>query len=433
MLGRRTTRIVNVVQRRYVQSEARVRPVSGLPNFNRMHEGSQQFGGVPLTEDQTLLQAQVGFTKMITFNNERHFNRFDEKQLEQFLNKMKAWNASPRTKFLIFKGAGAGFFSGGLDPRSVYEHVTKKDFMAAANLLRDAFKLSYLVANCETPLATIQNGVMIGAGATMGMHANYSIVTPGAVYATPEVSYGYVPDCGNSFNLSVIDRQHPGVGTFIGMTGSVIRSTDLLNTGLGTHYAGSAGVGKEILGQLHEYDLNKITSAVIDRVVRNAVEDNRTPLSFAQDCSVLKQLFHGHKTYSQFWENLNHAANTTGECQLVAKKTLKKFEQMSPTAVKVTWKLMTLAQNKDMATCMQNEYRAAIRITQRSKDYVNGLQSILYDEPIGEWEPAISDSELEEWFTPLTFEKDQTCDIQFPEEVFGGDQILYQYEERLPK
>lgn len=417
-------------QSRFTKNSPR-RKVQGVPELHSLHEGLFPRVGIPLNKDQTLLQLQSGYVKMITINNEKFLNRMDEGLLQLFYDKMKVWNYSPRTKFILLKGAGAGFFSAGLEPRSLQNYLEKGKNMEAANLLRDTFKMAYFVANCETPIATIQNGVMMGAGATIGIHGNYALVTPGAAFATPEVSYGYLPDCGNTFNLSLIDAKYPGAGTFIGITGSIIRSTDLLCTGLGTHYISSTGAAVEIIKLFQELNPNKLTEEVVDRTVRYVVEDNRRPLSFSQDCYAMKKAFHGIKTFDELMNNLHNMASDSyedRECRIFARKTLTKFSQMSPTALKVTHRAMVLAQGKDMQACMRNEYRAAVRLMNRSPDYRKGIRSVLYDEPVTSWEPAISDTELDEYFSPLTFEDDKTCDLQFPEEVFGGEQILLQYE-----
>ncbi|KAL0482247.1 3-hydroxyisobutyryl-CoA hydrolase [Acrasis kona] len=405
----------------------------GSPSGLTVHGGKYEGLGVPLNHDASLLFLQTGYVKALLFNNHRHLNRFDEKQLGELFQTFRHWNVSPVTRFILMSGTGTSFFSAGLHQKSLQKYLEKNDKLAATYLLRESYKFGYYAANMETATASIMNGAMMGFGAQLGLHSNYAIITPGAVLACPEVSYGYIPEGGNTYNLSFINRRFPGVGTFIAMTGSSIRSTDLLAVGLGSHYCGGTGIIQEVIKAFQEKGVptESLDQETVHRVMSNYLETNTRPLSFTNDLYALNKLFHGHKTFTDFMNNLNEAANKQfggGEVKQAARSCLNKFAHIPPRALSVVWKVMMMNEGQSMGVCMKNEFRAAVRL-QRTKDYKNGLAHVMYDRPLEAWEPAFTEQELKDFTEkPLSLSEDGTCDLQFPEEVFMGEQIMLQYE-----
>ena len=69
---------------------------------------------------------------------------------------------------------------------------------------------------------------LVGPGSSLGTSANYVIATPGSIFSAADASYGYFPDCGVTFLLSRVNQKYEGLGTFLGLTGGQVRSSDLV-------------------------------------------------------------------------------------------------------------------------------------------------------------------------------------------------------------
>ncbi|KAG5590292.1 hypothetical protein H5410_040806, partial [Solanum commersonii] len=77
------------------------------------------------------------------------------------------------------------------------------------------------------------NGAVMGGGAGLSMNAKFRIVTENTVFAMPEASFGHYPDVGASYFLSRL----PGhFGEYLGLTGEKINGSEMIVSGLATHF-----------------------------------------------------------------------------------------------------------------------------------------------------------------------------------------------------
>lgn len=100
------------------------------------------------------------------------------------------------------------------------------------------YKTSYYISNISTPLITYINGSMskshffliflAGGGSGIGAYSDYVLVNEGSTYSVPECSYGFFPDNANCYLLSKINEKHPGLGTFLALTGAEVKGKDLM-------------------------------------------------------------------------------------------------------------------------------------------------------------------------------------------------------------
>ena len=73
----------------------------------------------------------------------------------------------------------------------------------------------------------------MGGGVGLSLYGDYRVVTNSAKFAMPETAIGFFPDVGGSFFLS---RLNYNIGVFLGLTGQVLNSSEMLELGLATHY-----------------------------------------------------------------------------------------------------------------------------------------------------------------------------------------------------
>ena len=73
----------------------------------------------------------------------------------------------------------------------------------------------------------------MGGGVGLSIYGDYRIATESTKFAMPETSIGFFPDVGGSFFLSRLDNN---IGKYLGLTGELIQSKDLINFGLATNF-----------------------------------------------------------------------------------------------------------------------------------------------------------------------------------------------------
>lgn len=410
------------------------------PSMGRIHEGSSMpFSGAALDKEETILKASIGFTRILTLNNPRNFNRFDVDITGKFMHQMKIMNTAPFIKAILLKGSGAEAFSFGHNMRTVRRELLENNNRRYVSLqFREVSKLAYYIATCETPIITILNGSVFGAGAGVGCVSDFVIANPGTKYATPEVSYGYIPDAGNTFLLKKVDNKFPGVGVFLGLTGAQIKGFDLIQCNLATHI-GMPGVASPILETFSNNHETSQTRTKLHNAVMDSVENDANvrsePLSFGNDLASIKQCFHNKQSVEEIITELSTLANSTPKGSNVvsiewAKRTLDAMNKLSPLALKVTHRALYRAIAEDWAlhTCHNMEFRAGQHLV-NEEDFRVGLEAMVSGNAMPEVWPSksldnVTDAAVDRFFDePLTLAKHGTCDLELPNEVFMEDQL----------
>ncbi|KAM7477928.1 hypothetical protein LguiA_026141 [Lonicera macranthoides] len=102
-----------------------------------------------------------------------------------------------------------------------------------ASFYRKQLTLDYLLGTYKKPVVALINGIVMGGGAGISMHARFRIVTENTIFAMPEVSIGLFPDVGASHFLSRLPCFH---GEYLGLTGARLDGKAMLTCGLATHF-----------------------------------------------------------------------------------------------------------------------------------------------------------------------------------------------------
>jgi 3-hydroxyisobutyryl-CoA hydrolase len=82
---------------------------------------------------------------------------------------------------------------------------------------------------------SIWNGIVMGGGVGVSVHAPIRVATDNTVYAMPETGIGFFTDVGGSYFLPRIKHniQH---GLYLGLTGHRIKARELVQWGIATHF-----------------------------------------------------------------------------------------------------------------------------------------------------------------------------------------------------
>ena len=173
---------------------------------------------------------QVKSTGIIKLNRPKALNALNFEMSEKFSYQLSEWCKNDSIKQVLLIGEGKHFCAGG-DVKSLSlegkESSLRKDFFFSE------YKLNYQISNFKKPYLSLWNGVVMGGGIGLSLYGDYRIVTDTTKLAMPETAIGFFPDVGGSYFLSRIKNNY---GIFLGLTGHVINSYEILSLGLGTHY-----------------------------------------------------------------------------------------------------------------------------------------------------------------------------------------------------
>ncbi|NMG75181.1 enoyl-CoA hydratase [Aromatoleum diolicum] len=131
--------------------------------------------------------------------------------------------ANPDIRCVVLTG-GEQVFAAGADIRDLAERS------AIDMMLRNTHRLWQAIASCPKPVIAAVNGLALGGGCELAMHADLIIAGEGAAFGQPEVRIGIMPGAGGTQRLT------RAVGKFKAMkmvlTGQPVSAREALEMGL---------------------------------------------------------------------------------------------------------------------------------------------------------------------------------------------------------
>lgn len=89
------------------------------------------------------------------------------------------------------------------------------------------YKLDHLIATYTKPYIAFMDGITMGGGVGLSVHAPFRIATERTVFAMPETAIGFFPDVGATFFLPRLDGM---VGTYLALTGEKLKGVQAMYT-----------------------------------------------------------------------------------------------------------------------------------------------------------------------------------------------------------
>ena len=131
---------------------------------------------------------------VITFNNPEKLNAFSVEMLEAYIDRLRECGDREDVRCVVVTGAGRGFCSGGdtggMGGAQTTVHAVK------SGLWDRIQKISQTVQTIDKPVLAAVNGVAVGAGMDMALHADIRYAAKSARFAETYVRMGLVPGNG---------------------------------------------------------------------------------------------------------------------------------------------------------------------------------------------------------------------------------------------
>jgi 3-hydroxyisobutyryl-CoA hydrolase len=128
---------------------------------------------------------------------------------------------------IIMKGAGEKALCAGGDVAVLAQQNQdgaegqrkSKDYFA------EEYKLDHLIATYSKPYIAFMDGITMGGGVGLSVHAPFRIATERTVFAMPETTIGFFPEVGGSFFLPRMDGY---MGTYLALTSERLEGVNAL-------------------------------------------------------------------------------------------------------------------------------------------------------------------------------------------------------------
>ncbi|KAL5510793.1 hypothetical protein EMCRGX_G006395 [Ephydatia muelleri] len=374
-----------------------LRPQTTSPSATPQVEDEVLFSAVPEDKDHHY--------RLITLNRPKALNALNLHMIHHMTRDLRDVSSNPTYPVVVLTGAGNRAFCAGGDIRAVTEAGKVGDRLAK-DFFRDEYILNHLIGTYKKPFIAVIDGITMGGGVGVSVHAPFRVATENTVFAMPETFIGLFPDVGGSYFLP---RLNGKLGMFLALTGHRLKGKDVQLAGIATHF-----VSKEKLPHLY-HDLADLCSDKLmldpasnshQSAVRQLLDRHHQKSSDVSDkpFSLLPYMEEINSTFDKgSVEGIMDELKSRGtQWTLAQYETLKK---MSPTSLKVTHRQLTKGANLSFEECFKMEYRIS-QGCMRGKDFYEGVRAVIVDKDNNpHWDPPtiaeVSEQHVDAYFEPL--------------------------------
>jgi enoyl-CoA hydratase/carnithine racemase len=320
-----------------------------------------------MTSDHTLVTKRDGRIGRIRLNRPKALNALDLDMIRACTRILHTWADDPHVHAVVIEGTGERAFCAGGDIRALRDAQLSGDRAAADAFFTEEYALNLLIATYPKPYIALIDGICMGGGIGLSVHAPYRVATEHAAFAMPETAIGFFPDIGATFLLPRLPGE---LGTYLGLTGLRVSGTDAIHAGFATHYTPRA--------RLHDLSAALARDGV---AALAAYDETLPPFSLAPHRAAIDHCF-GADTVVEIVARLQADGGDW------AHAALKALHHVSPSALH--WTLQALRRGRDLTLKQALDAEFALtRTTMAHPDFAEGVRAMVVDKDRKpRWQPA---------------------------------------------
>ncbi|KAI1864198.1 hypothetical protein JX265_008569 [Neoarthrinium moseri] len=348
----------------------------------------------PLAGDEpedVLFNSSYGL-RTIELNRPKKLNSLNASMIRKIAPRLVEWEKSDLANVVVMKGAGDRALCAGGDVKALSDlnKTGEEGSKESTDYFALEYKLDHYIATYRKPYIAFMDGITMGGGVGLSIHAPFRIATERTVFAMPETTIGFFPDVGASFFLP---RMPGAVGTYLALTSERLTGANVFYSGVATHYLHSTSLPKleSRLAELRFRDFDdmkkrlEIIEMTIEEYATGLPPLDREPILIAGELRNAIDRCFNQPTVNGIIEALQ---NETGATKEWADKTLATLQKRSPTAVHVAHKQMQVAREWSIMETFRKEHQIAAHFM-RHPDFVEGVDKQLSKErQTPQWKPA---------------------------------------------
>ncbi|XP_018715215.2 3-hydroxyisobutyryl-CoA hydrolase 1 isoform X2 [Eucalyptus grandis] len=366
-----------------------------------------------LEDDDQVLFEETSSVRKVVLNRPTKLNCLTYEMVTQMSRALEAYECDPAVECITLKGKGKAFCAGG-DVKGVICTSGAGHWSFAGAFYRSELMLDYLIATYTKPVIALVDGIVMGGGAGLAMHAAFRVVTENTVFAMPEASIGLFADVGASKFLSKL----PGsFGEYLALTGTRLDGGEMLACGLASHYVLSKDLPLLEKNLCEEAPLRK--STISDLLSRFAHKPNLKENSSFRRLEIINRCF-SKPTVEEILSSLENEVENDGEKKWI-KDAIRSMRSASPTSLKITLKSMREGRAQTMEQCLTREYTISCHMLRRSmhRDFYEGSRAMLIDKDNKpQWDPPklelVTDEMVDKFFVSLDGIDPYWVNLQLP-------------------
>ncbi|KZL68072.1 3-hydroxyisobutyryl-CoA hydrolase (enoyl-CoA hydratase/isomerase) [Colletotrichum tofieldiae] len=338
--------------------------------------------------DDVLFDSLYGL-RTIQLNRPKKLNSLNASMIRKILPRLVEWEKSDLANVVVMKGSGEKAFCAGGDVAQLakYNQESEDGWKKSADYFALEYKLDHYIATYGKPYIAFMDGITMGGGVGLSIHAPFRIATERTVFAMPETTIGFFPDVGASFFLP---RMAGSVGTYLALTSERLKGANVFYSGVATHYLHSTSLPQlesrlaEI--RFRDYDSQEKRLQIINQTLEEYVTGlpHDEPIQLGGDVrKAIDRCF----SKSNIADIVTALKGESGATKKWADKTLDTLHKRSPTAVNVALRQMRIGGGWSIAETFQREHQIATKFMQHP-DFTEGVTALLVRKEEPKWQPA---------------------------------------------
>lgn len=337
--------------------------------------------------DDVVFDSKYGL-RTVMLNRPKKLNSLNGSMIRKIVPRLIEWEKSDMANVIIMKGAGEKALCAGGDVAALaeYNQESQDGWKKSAEYFGLEYKLDHYIATYQKPYIAFMDGITMGGGVGLSIHAPFRIATEKTVFAMPETTIGFFPDVGASFFLP---RMNGSVGTYLALTSERLKGPNVFYSGIATHYIHSTSLPdlEARLAELRFRDEDGLPRRL--ELINDTLEEFCTGLPHGQPMQLSGAVRRAvDRCFNK--NNVNEIVAAlqaeTGETAEWAQKQLEALGKRSPTSVTVTLRQMRTAGSWDIAETFKKEHKMATRFMQHP-DFTEGVTGLLVRKETPRWQP----------------------------------------------
>ena len=326
--------------------------------------------------------------RSITLNRPKKHNSLNASMIRKIVPRMIEWEKSDMANVVVLKGAGDKALCAGGDVAELatLNQQSPDGWKKSAEYFGLEYKLDHYISTYQKPYIAFMDGITMGGGVGLSIHAPFRIATEKTLFAMPETTIGFFPDVGASFFLP---RMNGSVGTYLALTSERLKGPNVFYSGVATHYLHSSSLPdlEARLAELRFRDEDTLESRL--QIINNTLEEYCTGLPYDQPMQLTGEIREAidrcfsKDTIGEIRAALEAERGATEEW---AQKQLKTLQKRSPTAVHVALKQMRSSGKWDIAETFRREHQIATHFM-KHPDFSEGVTALLVRKEAPKWQP----------------------------------------------
>ncbi|KAJ4302176.1 3-hydroxyisobutyryl-CoA hydrolase [Collariella sp. IMI 366227] len=327
--------------------------------------------------------------RSIELNRPKKLNALNGSMIRKIAPRLLEWSKSDMANVVVMKGAGDKAFCAGGDVAQLaaWNKAGPGGQAQSAEYFAQEYQLDHLIATFNKPYVAFMDGITMGGGVGLSIHAPIRIATERTVFAMPETTIGFFPDVGASFFLP----RMPGyVGTYLALTSSRLTGANAFYSGVATHYLHSTSLPslESRLAELRFRDFDDMTTRLT--VINATIEEFVTGLPHDEPmllAGALRKAIDRCFCHDTVDEILGALENEQGATKKWAEETLATLHKRSPVAVHVTLRQMRIGSKWSIRNTYIREHGIATKFM-AGHDFTEGVTALLVEKRVPSWQPA---------------------------------------------